>query len=91
MLLYSPGTPVSVLSDDMQFWAHVNIGENPKTELEDWFLCNEKNETGFVGCLPVSMANPWEDMTAEQLAAETGLSFGVPEGAAQLGFYYEGD
>ena len=88
MLLYSPGTPVSVLSDDMQFWAHVNIGENPKTELEDWFLMSEKNDSGFVGYKAVSMINPWQDLTQEELLAESGLSFGVPEGAENVIYRY---
>ena len=49
MLLYKPGTPVSVLSEDMQFWAHIQDWETPPTELQTWFLCSEKNESGFVG------------------------------------------
>ena len=81
MLLYRPGTPVDILSEEMQFWAHVIDQETPPTELEDWFLSSEKNDSGFVGFAAVSMANPWEDMTAEQLRAASGLSFGVPEGA----------
>ena len=49
MLLYRPGTPVSVLSDEMQMWAHLfDMGDMP-TELEYWFLSSEKNDSGFVG------------------------------------------
>ena len=88
MLLYRPGTPVDILSEEMQFWAHVIDQETPPTELEDWFLSSEKNDSGFVGFAAVSMANPWEDMTAEQLRAASGLSFGVPEGAEQVIFRY---
>lgn len=54
MLLYRPGTPVSVLSEDMQLWAHVLDQETPPLALENWFLCSEKNDSGFVGYQPVS-------------------------------------
>ena len=53
MLLYCPGTPVSVLSEDMQLWAHVLDQETPPLALETWFLSSEKNDSGFVGYLPV--------------------------------------
>ena len=88
MLLYSPGTPVSVLSEDMQFWAHVNTQENPQTKLQDWFLMSEKNDSGFVGYEAVSMINPWVDLTAEELQSESGLSFGVPDGAENVIYRY---
>ncbi len=84
MLLYAPGTPVSALSEDMLFWAHVLDRENPPAELDTWFLSSEKNDSGFVGYdFPdgVSLANPWEDMTEEELTAASGLSFHLPEGA----------
>ena len=48
MILYAPGTPVSVLSEDMQFWAHLWERENPET-LDTWFLANEAAESGFAG------------------------------------------
>ena len=88
MLLYRPGTPVSVLTEEMQLWAHVSDQETPPLELENWFLSSEKNDSGFVGYEAALLANPWEDMTAEQLAAETGLSFGVPEGAENVIYRY---
>ena len=52
MLLYRPGTPVSLLSEEMQIWAHVLDYETPPLELEDWFLGSEKEGTGFVGYRP---------------------------------------
>lgn len=88
MLLYRPGTPVSVLSEDMQFWAHVIDQENPPTELEDWFMCNEKNGSGFVGYPAAAVANPWEDLSAEALKEATGVTFGVPEGAENVIYRY---
>ena len=88
MLLYRPGTPVSVLTEEMQLWAHVIDQETPPLELENWFLSSEKNDSGFVGYEAAPLANPWEDMTAEQLATETGLSFGVPEGAENVIYRY---
>ena len=57
MTLYAPGTAVSVLSEDMRFWAHVMDQENPD-ELENWFLASEKNESGFVGYQAVTDGNP---------------------------------
>lgn len=87
MLLYRPGTPVSVLSEDMQFWAHVLDGETSSTELDTWFLSSEKNDSGFVGYqaeYDAFIPNPWEEMTAEELKDASGLSFGVPEGAENV-------
>ena len=34
------------------------------------------------------IANPWEDLTAEQLKAESGLSFGLPEGIENVIYRY---
>ena len=48
MVLYLPGTPVNVLTDDMKMWAHL-LGDDAPTELQDWFLYSTKNDTGFVG------------------------------------------
>ena len=88
MVLYRPGTPVSVLTEEMQLWAHVPEQETTQTELENWFLSSEKNDSGFVGYEAVPLVNPWEEMTAEQLASETGLIFGVPEGAENVVYRY---
>lgn len=49
MTLYLPGTPVDALSDDMRMWAHLYDMENAPSELENWMLCSEKNDSGFVG------------------------------------------
>lgn len=87
MLLYRPGTPVNVLSESMLFWAHIIGREDPPSALDAWFLSSEKNDSGFVGFdfqPGTSMANPWEDMTAEQLLAASGLAFRVPEGAENV-------
>ena len=91
MILYRPGTPVSVLSEDMLLWAHVMDQENPPAELETWFLSSEQNDSGFVAFEAMdglAIANPWEDMTAEQLAQASGLFFGVPEGAQNVIYRY---
>ena len=89
MLLYRPGTPVSVLSEDMQLWAHVLDQEDTLHELPDWFLSSEANDSGFVGYqAQFTSANPWEEMTAEQLGDITGLYFGVPEGAESVVIRY---
>ena len=68
MILYAPGTPVSIFSEEQLFWTHILDYATPPAELEDWFLCSAEDETGFVGYPSVSMANPWEDTTAEQPA-----------------------
>ena len=85
MILYAPGTPVSILSEEMQLWAHVIDQETPPTELESWFLMSEKNDSGFVSYpLSVGLANPWEDLTAGELEAASGLAFGVPDDAERV-------
>ena len=89
MILYRPGTPVEVLSEDMRYWAHVIDPEQSPSELETWFLMSEKNDSGFVGYSAgdiVSMVNPWLDVTEEQLMEVSGLSFGIPEGAENVLF-----
>ena len=87
MRLYLPGTPVEEFTDEMQMWAHLFDVEEMPVEMDNWFLWSEANETGFVGYeyspWP-GMANPWETVTAEQLAEETGFTFGVPEGAEDV-------
>ena len=88
MLLYSPGTPVNFLSEEMQLWAHILDQETPPTELEDWFLSSEANDSGFVGMTPLYTANPWEDMTAEQLEAASGLRFTLPQDAENPAWRY---
>ena len=88
MMLYAPGKPVNGLSEEMQMWAHVTDQETPPTELETWFLCSEKNSSGFVGFEAAGLANPWEELTAEELTAESGLTFGVPEGAKNVLYRY---
>ena len=88
MRLYSPGTPVGVFTDDMLLWAHVIDQETPPDELDCWFLCSEKNDSGFTGYMPLTLVNPWTDMTAEQLLDASGLSFAVPEGAENVIWRY---
>ncbi|MBR0463051.1 MAG: hypothetical protein IJJ23_01520 [Clostridia bacterium] len=90
MLLYRPGTPVDVLPEDMRMWAHLYDYETMPAELENWFLTSEKNESGFVGYAfdGAELANPWEEMTAEELTQASGLSFGVPEGAENVVYSY---
>ena len=58
MILYGPGTPVSVLSEEMQLWAHIQDQEEQQTELENWFLSSEANDSGFVGYQPVLLGDP---------------------------------
>jgi len=61
MLLYQPGTPVSVLSEDMQMWAHLFDSEDTLYELDSWFLSSEKNQSGFVAYIAetgATSANP---------------------------------
>ena len=88
MLLYGPGTPVSIFSEEMLLWTHVQDEEVPPTELQSWFLSSETNCSGFVGYAAASIANPWEEMTAEQLLDASGLSFGVPEVAENVIYRY---
>ena len=49
MLLYAPGTPVTSFTEEMLFWTHVMEQEDTPVELEDWFLCSDLNDSGFVG------------------------------------------
>lgn len=87
MRLYQPGTPTDGFTEDMRMWAHLLGDEGNAAALDFWFLYSDKNESGFVGYPndePVGLANPWQDMTAEQLLDVSGISFGVPEGAENV-------
>ena len=86
MLLYLPGTPVEALTEDMRIWAHL-LGDDIPATLPDWFLYSARNESGFVGYAieeDVEIANPWTDMTREELEQASGVTFGIPEGAEEL-------
>lgn len=88
MVLYLPGTPLDTLTEDMLFWAHT--WWNPEWDmdtLENWFLYSEKNSSGFVGYPAAeesTLANPWEEISADQLMEVSGLAFGVPENAENV-------
>ena len=104
MILYAPGTPVSVLSEDMRMWAHLmELDAMPET-LDCWFLMSEKVGSGFTGYQAVGMPNPWQEMTAEELEAACGQAFGLPDdaenpvyrylpdmGLAEMQFTFSGD
>ena len=90
MTLYKPGTPVDSFTDEMKFFAHAF----ELTALPGWYFYSEKNNSGFEGlrAMPdmpadstgsqdVSMANPWEVMTAEELQKTIGIMFHAPQGA----------
>ncbi len=91
MRLYRPGTPVSALPEDMYIWAHVYTDNGVAEELEDWFLCSEKNESGFVGYKladDIGMENPWLELSAEELMQLSGFEFALPEGAEDVIYRY---
>jgi len=87
MTIHLPGTPIEAFTEDMRMWAHLLDEENQPAETTDWFLYSSKNETGFVGYPAddgAALANPWTDMTKEELEKASGMSFGVPEGATDV-------
>ena len=88
LLLYAPGTPISDIPEEMLFWTHALEAEDTAVELTDWFLMDEKSGSGFVGWTAAGLANPWVEMTAEELREASGLSFGVPEEAEQVIYLY---
>jgi len=84
MLIYLPGTPLEGFTEEMRMWAHLPGEQDPAATLEDWFLYSPKNDTGFVGYPApdgAALANPWRDLTGDELARVSGMAFGVPEGA----------
>ena len=90
MRLWKPGTPLSAIPEGLRFWTHAEEIESPAEALTDWFLSSEKNESGFVGfkAETVGMANPWLNMTAEELQAASGVAFGAWEGAENICWRY---
>ena len=98
MLLYAPGTSLDVFTDSMKMWAHVFDLQDKPVTMQDWFLYSPANDTGFVGYIPtpeaddVSLGIPWENLTADQLKALTGLPLNLPEGAEQAAYrWYRSD
>ena len=89
MMIYLPGTPIEGFTEDMRMWAHLMGEDDPAATLEDWFLYSRKNEAGFVGypaADKVALANPWKDLSREELEQVSGMSFGVPEGAENIAY-----
>ena len=84
MILYKPGTPMSVFTEEMVIWTHVYDQDTSVSELQDWFLTSEKNGSGFLSYPSVSMVNPWTDATAEEAEMLTGKGFGIPDGAKDI-------
>ncbi len=89
MVLYAPGTPVDALTEEMRMWAHLFDMEEAPAELSDWFLYSENNDSGFLSYQGLAedelgLANPWQDMTREELLEASGLTFGVPDGAENV-------
>lgn len=91
MLLYRPGTPVDVLTEEMQIWAHLYDGGEMPSALETWFLYSEKNDSGFVSyTISTGVANPWTDLTREDLQMLTGTAYTLPEGADNVAWRWLG-
>ena len=91
MRLYQPGTPLKALNEEMLIWTHTQFMDPVPDTLPDWFLCSEKNGSGFVGYMTgeeVGMANPWETLTAEELAKKAGVSLQVPAEAQNMEYRY---
>ena len=90
LTLYQPGTPLEELTESMRFWAHAFGTEAQNTNaLQKWFMYSEKQDAGFVGDLTdpgVSIASPWETLSAEQLKALTALPLNLPEGSEQAAY-----
>ena len=89
MTLYLPGTPTADFTDEMKLWAHLFDAEQDSGELTCLFLYSAQNESGFVGegfVGGVALANPWADLSAEDLRLISGVPFNVPEGAENVSY-----
>lgn len=98
IMLYKPGTPMDGFTDDMKFWAHAF----DLAELPCWFFYSEKNNGGFTAYeapsetpVPgmdahpeagITLDNPWEVMSAEELQKAAGILFHAPNGAEQMAY-----
>ena len=93
MMLYCPGTPLDSFTDEMKFFAHAF----DLTSLPSWYFYSSRNNSGFEGLqaepgMPsaeaesenMSMAAPWETMTAEELQKAIGLMFHAPADAEKI-------
>ncbi len=94
VILYLPGTPIDSLPEELLFWTHMQEIDPDASELPFCVLWNEAEESGFIGELPdssaygmVGMANPWTEITEEDLTAKTGFTFGIPVGAEDVRYF----
>ena len=58
MLLYRPGMRLDQLPEEMILWTHTLELETRPETLDCWFLCSQKNESGFVGYVLETPAEP---------------------------------
>lgn len=89
--LYQPGVPVDILPEEFLPWSHLTEIDPDAKELPYYALWNPVDESGFIGDLVeesglVGLANPWRDVTADGLMEAAGLTFGIPEGAEDVGY-----
>ncbi len=90
--LYLPGTPVASLPEGFMFWSHLEQGVET---LPCFALWSAADESGFVSeflgdeddGLSLGIANPWREVTEEELKAYLGISFGIPKDAEDVAYY----
>lgn len=86
VVLYLPGAPVDALPEGFLIWSHLNEIDPHAEALPYYAIWNEEEDAGFI-TLPLEeeqarllgIANPWKQVTAEEMKAACGAAFGVPE------------
>ena len=89
--LYLPGTPVDSLPEGFLPWSHLQEIDAHAESLPYYAIWSEADEAGFVGDViteeateQVGIANPWREVSKDELMKITGLSFALPEGAENV-------
>lgn len=86
LFLYTPGTPVEKLPEAFLSFSHLSEIAPDADTLPYYGLYSAADESGFIS-IPeetapaLGLANPWIDVSQEELSDMTGVLFGLPEGA----------
>lgn len=87
VILYLPGTPLDSLPEGFLPWAHLTGIDLHAGVLPYYALWNETDACGFITdpvneekAKALGIANPWRQVTAEEMREMTGASFGLPQG-----------
>ena len=87
--LFAPSVVLIGLPENFLVWGGITGVTDGETILTRYALYCEEADSAFFAWEPwdTGMANPWQEITAEELAETAGVRFGVPEGAEDVSWW----